>query len=130
MSNFVPLPDIPLGLFTALFFAETLESLLGDIYVLLLGLRSLFFETVQDVDDIFNLLQIENAIPSSLVLVPQFVDTLTHCSHRLAVLRHLTSLDLLQGITQISLHRLRELPQNLQRITEPDHVCKPDRLAI
>src|SRR5437899_8994256 len=64
-SNPVFLPSISPGLLTALFFAETLEPLFGDIYILLLGLRSLFFETVQDVDDVLNLLQIEDAVPSS-----------------------------------------------------------------
>src|SRR5438552_3154285 len=88
-----------------LLFVETLKSLFGDIDVLLFSLRRLFLEAVQDVNNVFNLLQIKHAVPCPRILVPKFIDARSDRPHRFAIRRRLTALYPLQGIPQIPLEQ-------------------------
>lgn len=95
--------------FCTLLFIEPFEPFFGNLYILPLGLGCPLFEAVQDVDDVCNLLQVKHAIPCTLVLIAQFIDSRTNRPHGLAVRRHLPKLHLIQRITQVALNRCRKV---------------------
>jgi hypothetical protein len=95
----------------------------------LLGLRKIFFrhlaafllEAVKNIDHVFDPRQVNNTIPSSLILVAQLKDARTNRSQRSIVPWTLALLELPQLKSEILRDRIREGLENLPGVAFPNN---------
>src|SRR3954454_1805678 len=87
-------------------FSGYLEASFSCVQIFLGSLVCPFFECVENVDETLNLLEIDNPVPCSFVLIPKFKYAASNTWEWLAIQRRKPSLYAIQIITKVGLRSL------------------------